>query len=160
MSDSVDDYDYYQLLGVSPLATADQVRAAFHRFAREHHPDNFLGSLEEAEQHTELYQLGSEAYRILLDPMKRKLYNEGLEKGVLRYSEDRAEEKRRTIRPPGGVTLRSGKARAFFARAHKAIKSEDWPQAKLNLKMAIQNEPDNEDLKAKLAEVLEQMKSG
>ena len=37
--------------------------------------------------------------------------------------------------------------------------SEDWPQAKLNLQMAIQNEPENEELKAKLQGVLERMKS-
>ncbi|MGB5547429.1 MAG: DnaJ domain-containing protein [Polyangiales bacterium] len=159
MSDAPDRFDYYQLLGVTPIATADQIRTAFHHFAREHHPDNFVGSPEEAAQHTELYQLGSEAYRVLLDPVKRKLYNEGLENGTLRYSEDRTEEKRRTVRPPGGVTLRSGKARAFFSRAHRAMKSEDWAQAKLNLQMAIQNEPDNEELKAKLEEVLERMKS-
>ncbi len=159
MSDAADRYDYYQLLGITPVASSDQVRTAFHQFAREHHPDNFVGSPEESARHTELYQLGSEAYRVLLDPLKRKLYNEGLERGVLRYSEDRAEEKRRTIKPPGGVVLRSGKARAFFSRAHRAIKSEDWAQAKLNLRMAIQNEPDNEDLKAKLEEVLERMRS-
>ena len=159
MSDAADRFDYYQLLGITPIASADQIRTAFHRFAREHHPDNFVGSPEESARHTERYQLGSEAYRVLLDPVKRKLYNEGLEKGVLRYSEDRAEEKRRTVRPPGGVMLRSGKARAFFSRAHRAIKSEDWAQAKLNLQMAIQNEPDNDDLKAKLEEVLERMKS-
>ena len=39
------------------------------------------------------------------------------------------------------------------------IKSEDWAQAKLNLQLAIQNEPDNDELKAKLQEVLERMKS-
>jgi hypothetical protein len=38
--------------------------------------------------------------------------------------------------------------------------SEDWPQAKLNLQLAIQNEPENEELKAKLEEVLERMKAG
>jgi hypothetical protein len=47
----------------------------------------------------------------------------------------------------------------FFTRADHAIKAEDWPQAKLNLQMAIQNEPNNDDLKAKLEEVLERMKS-
>ena len=151
--------DYYQLLGIIRTANADQIRSAFHRFAREHHPDNFVGSLAETEQHTELYQHGSEAYRVLLDPMKRKIYDEGLGRGLVRYSEDRAQEKRRTMRPPGGVVLRSSKARVFFTRAHGAMKSEDWAQAKLNLKMAIQNEPDNDELKAKLEEVLERMKS-
>ena len=96
---------------------------------------------------------------MLCDPMKRKIYDEGLEKGVARYSEDRAQEMRRSMRPPGGVMLRSSKARVFFSRAHRAMQSEDWAQAKLNLKMAIQNEPDNDALKAKLEEVLERMKS-
>jgi DnaJ-class molecular chaperone len=159
MSDADEERDYYQLLGIIHTANSDQIRSAFHRFARQHHPDNFIGSPEEAEQHTELYQHGSEAYRVLCDPMKRKLYDEGLEKGVARYSEDRAQEMRRSMRPPGGIVLRSSKAREFFSRAHVAMKSEDWAQAKLNLKMAIQNDPDNAELKAKLEEVLERMKS-
>lgn len=159
MSDGHETLDYYALLGIIRTATSDQIRSAFHRFAREHHPDNFLESPAEAERHTLLYQQGSEAYRVLLDPLKRKLYDEGLEKGHHRYDEDRAKELQRSIRPPGGVALRSSKARMFFTRADRAIKSEDWPQAKLNLQMAIQNEPDNEELKAKLEEVLERMKS-
>ncbi|MDH4281744.1 MAG: DnaJ domain-containing protein [Myxococcales bacterium] len=159
MSDAEATPDYYALLGIIRTADADQIRAAFHRFAREHHPDNFVGSPEETERHTELYQHGSEAYRVLHDPTKRAIYDEGLERGIVRYTEDRAQEMRRTIRPPGGVVLRSSKARAFFSRAHRAMTSEDWPQAKLNLQMAIQNEPENEELKAKLEEVLERMKS-
>lgn len=160
MSVPVEAQDYYKLLGIIRTATADQIRSAFHRFAREHHPDNFLGDpAEERDRHTELYQVASEAYEVLLDPMKRKIYDEGLAEGRVRYSADRAEETRRTMRPPGGVVLRSSKARVFFTRAHKAIKAEDWPQAKLNLQMALQSEPDNEELKGKLEEVLEQMKA-
>jgi len=96
---------------------------------------------------------------VLCDPMKRKIYDEGLDQGVVRYVEDRAQEKRRTMRPPGGVALRSSKARVFFTRAHRAMQSQDWAQAKLNLQMALQNEPGNDELKAKLEEVLQQMKS-
>jgi DnaJ-class molecular chaperone len=160
MSDADEARDYYQLLGIIRTANADQIRSAFHRFARMHHPDNFVGSPEESERHTELYQHGSEAYRVLCDPMKRKIYDEGLDQGVVRYAEDRAQEKRRTMRPPGGVALRSSKARVFFTRAHRAMQSQDWAQAKLNLQMALQNEPGNDELKAKLEEVIEQMKSG
>ncbi len=161
MTELPEAHDYYALLGIIRAATADQIRSAFHRFAREHHPDNFVGAPpQEGERHTELYQLGSEAYQVLLDPMKREIYDEGLEQGRVRYSADRAEETRRTMRPPGGVALHSSKARVFFTRAHKAIKVEDWPQAKLNLQMALQSEPDNEELESKLQEVLERMKSG
>jgi len=159
MSSPEDVKDYYELLGIIRTASSDQIRSAFHRFARDHHPDNFIGSPEEAERHTMLYQQASEAYRVLLDPTKRTLYDEGLAKGQVHYRDDRLRETRRTMRPPGGVMLRSSKARAFFSRAHRAIKAEDWPQAKLNLKMAIQHEPENEELQTKLEQVLEQMKS-
>ena len=160
MSEPPEPLDYYRLLGIIRTATSDQIRSAFHRFAREHHPDNFVGAPpEEGDGHTELYQLGSEAYEVLLDPLRRKIYDEGLAQGRVRYTPDRAEETRRTMRPPGGVVLSSSKARVFFTRAHKAIKAEDWPQAKLNLQMALQSEPNNEDLKGKLQEVLERMKS-
>lgn len=159
MSDSAEARDYYELLGIIRTANADQIRSAFHRFAREHHPDNFVSTPDEADRHTMLYQQASEAYRILIDPIKRKLYDEGLANGQKRYRDDRLRETRRTMKPPGGVMLRSSKARIFFTRAHRAIKAEDWPQAKLNLKMAIQHEPENEELQAKLEDVQSRMKS-
>ena len=159
MSDASEAKDYYELLGIIRTATTDQIRSAFHRFARDHHPDNFIDSPEEAERHTMLYQQASEAYRVLLDPTKRQLYDEGLAEGRKRYRDDRLRETRRSMRPPGGVMLRSSKARVFFTRAHRAIKTEDWPQAKLNLKMAIQHEPENEELQTKLEEVLQKMKT-
>ena len=159
MSNTEEAVDYYQLLGIIRTANSDQIRSAFHRFARKHHPDNFVDSPEEAERHTMLYQQASEAYRVLLDPTKRQLYDEGLANGQKRYRDDRMRETQRTMRPPGGVMLRSSKARTFFTRAHRAIKAQDWPQAKLNLQMAIQHEPDNAQLEAKLEEVLQKMKS-
>jgi DnaJ-class molecular chaperone len=159
MSDGAELPDYYALLGLTRTATVDEIRSAFHRFAREHHPDNFIGSQEEAERHTLRYQHASEAYRVLLDPTKRKLYDEGLRKGEVRYDENRARERRFTLQPAGGVMVRSSKARMFFTRAHRAMTTGDWAQAKLNLQLALQNEPDNEELKAKLEEVLQRMKS-
>ena len=107
MSKAQEAVDYYQLLGIIRTATTDQIRSAFHRFARDHHPDNFIDSPEEAERHTMLYQQASEAYRVLLDPTKRQLYDEGLAEGRKRYRDDRLRETRRSMRPPGGVMLRS-----------------------------------------------------
>mgnify|MGYP001550864374 FL=1 len=73
MSSSKGVRDYYELLGIVRTANSDQIRSAFHRFAREHHPDNFVGVPDQADRHTMLYQQASEAYRVLSDPTKRKL---------------------------------------------------------------------------------------
>jgi DnaJ-class molecular chaperone len=160
MEASARDSDYYSLLGVSQKASVDEIRAAFHRFAREHHPDNFaMAAANEQERHAELYRLGTEAYRILLDPMRRQLYDEDLNRGQLRYVENRARE-RQTTRPGGGMIVRSAKARTFFAKARHSIASEDWAQAKLNLQLALHAEPSNTELQALLDGIVEKMKKG
>lgn len=159
MSEEYDRLDYYTLLRVARTATVDEVRAAFHRFAREHHPDNFgWDDAEKREQSAALYRRGTEAYRVLLDPARRRLYDEGLTQGHHRYSEDRARERVRTARPGGGVPIRSAKARTFFAKARRALDDEDWAQAKLNLQLALRQDPGNEVIQQKLNEVLERMK--
>ncbi len=152
--------DYYSLLDVPKRANADEIRAAFHRFAREHHPDNFvMGTANEQERHAELYRIGTEAYRILLDPVRRQLYDEGLNRGELRYVENRARE-RQTTRPGGGVIVRSAKARTFFAKARHSIAAEDWAQAKLNLQLALHAEPSNTELQVLLDGIIEKMNKG
>lgn len=153
--------DYYTLLSVPNDASSDEIRKAFHRFARQYHPDNFgPDEAEPRERASALYRLGTEAYRILLDSAKRRLYDEGLAKGQMRYTVDRAEEFRRTR--PGGrrSIMKSRKARTFYARAKQAMRGEDWATAKLNLKLALQHEPENEELKKKLDEVLGYLRKG
>lgn len=160
MTQTSDDSDYYTLLSVSQQASVDEIRGAFHRFARRHHPDNFAGlATAEQERHAELYRVGTEAYRILLDPVRRKLYDEGLSQGQLRYTEDRARARRRTT-SPGGVLIRSAKARTFFAKARRCMADEDWSQAKLNLQLALHAEPSNTELQALLDGINEKMNEG
>jgi len=64
--------DYYQTLGVGRSATQAEVKKAFRKLAREHHPDvrpNDKG----AEQR---FKDVNEAYAVLSDPEKRKLYDQ------------------------------------------------------------------------------------
>ena len=60
--------DYYKTLGVSKNATADEIKKAFRKLARENHPD--AGGDEEK------FKEINEAYEVLSDPKKRKLYDE------------------------------------------------------------------------------------
>jgi molecular chaperone DnaJ len=60
--------NYYELLGVSKTASADDIKKAYRRLARKHHPD--AGGSEER-----FKEIG-EAYEVLSDPEKRTQYDQ------------------------------------------------------------------------------------
>ena len=62
--------DYYEVLGVSKNASADELKSAFRRLAREYHPD--VSKDPEAE---EKFKEINEAYGILSDQQKRAQYD-------------------------------------------------------------------------------------
>jgi molecular chaperone DnaJ len=63
--------DYYEVLGVSPDASADDIKRAFRQLAREHHPDATGGDAASEQRYKEV----SEAYAVLSDPQKRREYD-------------------------------------------------------------------------------------
>jgi curved DNA-binding protein len=65
--------DYYQSLGVSREATADEIKKAYRKQAMKYHPDKAKGDKKQAE---EKFKQISEAYAVLSNPEKRKEYDE------------------------------------------------------------------------------------
>lgn len=61
--------DYYEILGVSKTATADEIKRAYRKAAMEHHPDKHGGD------DAKFKELG-EAYEVLKDPQKRAGYDQ------------------------------------------------------------------------------------
>ncbi len=61
--------DYYQILGVSKSAGADEIKAAFRKLAHQHHPDKPGG--DEAK-----FKEANEAYQVLGDAEKRQKYDQ------------------------------------------------------------------------------------
>ena len=64
--------DYYQSLGVPRTASDAEIKKAFRKLAREHHPDVAKDKKRAEEKFKEI----NEAYEVLSDPAKRKKYDE------------------------------------------------------------------------------------
>ena len=66
-----DQRDYYEILGISRDATAEQIKLAYRRMAMKYHPDRNQDDAD-AEQN---FKACSEAYEVLSDPDKRSRYD-------------------------------------------------------------------------------------
>src|SRR5688500_2013329 len=66
--------DYYDVLGLSRSASADDIKKAFRRLARQYHPDLHTGS-RKTEMEKKFKEL-NEAQEVLSDPDKRKKYEQ------------------------------------------------------------------------------------
>jgi len=66
--------DYYDLLGVPRTASLEEIKLAYRKLAREHHPD--LHPEKEKERHTRRMQEANEAYSVLSSPENRAKYDQ------------------------------------------------------------------------------------
>jgi curved DNA-binding protein len=64
--------DYYETLGVSKTATDDEIKSAFRKLARKHHPD----VAKDKKAAEEKFKQINEAYEVLSDPEKRSKYDQ------------------------------------------------------------------------------------
>lgn len=70
--------DYYDILGVDKDASQKEIKKAYRKLAKKHHPDMNDGDEKSSEKFKEI----SEAYEILSDPDKRKRYDQYGHSGI------------------------------------------------------------------------------
>ena len=97
--------DLYAVLGVAKGASPDEIKKAYRKLARKHHPDLNPGNKQAEERFKEL----SVAHDVLTDPAKRKLYDEfGLEGLQSGFDPGRAREYRRWADSGHGFSFGGG----------------------------------------------------
>ena len=70
--------DFYKTLGVSKDASESEIKKAYRKLARKHHPDQNPGDKSAEEK----FKAVGEAYQVLSDPKQRKQYD-GWRRGSL-----------------------------------------------------------------------------
>ena len=71
--------DYYAILGVGRDATADQIKKAYRKLALKWHPDRNAESEESKKIAQKKFIDVGDAYNVLSDPEKKKMYDSGVD---------------------------------------------------------------------------------
>jgi curved DNA-binding protein CbpA len=141
--------DHYRTLGVSETATADEIRSAFRKIARLHHPD--VSTAPESHQR---FMAAKEAYEVLGDPDRRRDYD------LTRGYERQAQANQRRAQEQSSAKAKRRVQQAAEDRASSAdllrmtmlLNSHRFREAEAVARQVLRTEPKSAQAYACLAE--------
>jgi len=149
MEQALENQNHFELLGLEPAASDDEIRAAYHRASKKFHPDRYfqkrLGSFHARLER--IFKRLSEANAVLSDPDARAAYlkaHPGLDSSPRLSPEDPsrvAERRARLARHP--LLERQRKGHELLAAARADLASGELARAFAALNDAAQLEPRN-----------------
>ena len=116
--------DFYEVLSLPRNAKSPQIKERFRELARERHPDRFRGT--EKEQAELDFQDITEAFNVLMDPVRRRQHDLDLDR-----------PSSRAVHDPKEVV------RVYLNRGIRAFKQGNLAEAAANFRRATENDPDN-----------------
>lgn len=117
--------DYYQLLGVSPVASRDEIRSAYRKRISVIHPDRFdpVSQPEQWQAANEMLVELNSAYDVLHHPARRALYDERIASRKPGQAVSRAVHCRFDELPDAArqklLVMQNGRSRFFKLQSHK-----------------------------------------
>jgi DnaJ-class molecular chaperone len=147
----LDQFTYYDLLGIPSGASVPEIRAAFYRMSRDLHPDRYhrMDNRELRERLETIYARMCEGYRVLTIPEKRDAYTRALGEGRKRLNT--TERESRAPQNPED-TIKHEEAKKFFRLGMISFNNKDWKGAVMSFNFAKSFEPNSAIIKQKLAE--------
>lgn len=149
----VDELDYYQLMDLERSATTAELRKAYHARSRAFHPDaNRMADPKLLRDCTRISKRLTEAYCVLRDARRRRVYDEHLKAGGgtrMQLSEAKAAHAKQEAEERQGKTPQG---RQYFSKATSDLEKSDYSSAIRNLQMSLTFEPGNDLFEEKLAE--------
>jgi len=150
LAEILDDVDYYSILQLTMESSQNEIGPAYRAESRRLHPDRFstFGDDRISEKANVIFKLASEAHQCLKDPEKRARYDQLVEAGILRFTDDAnalAQADKRKSDVDGAAT--NPKAEKYWHMALRDWKDESYKACVMNIKFALNFEPGNETFK-------------
>ena len=142
--------DYYQILLVDRDCPPAGIAEAFRQESRRLHPDR-MNTFQDDRVKTranDIYRVLNEAYRCLKDPEQRNQYDQLLEEGIIRMTDEAKEGAKAEKRGNDPSQAASHpKAEKYWKMALTDWENKSYKACVFNIKFALTFEPDNATFK-------------